>query len=313
MTLPSPPSALGQTGAFYLGTPGAMQKLRMPDSGYSSNASRAEVVQTLLSGSTVVNRVIDFSRTWGLPFSGMTADVANVFEAFYTGALGPGPFALVDPAWRNVLTDYASSMGAKVTTVTGWALSVTSTQTLAYDTSVATPFVGSGIMRWAGAGSGSKVGVGTQWLASKLQPDATSAPLYLSDQGQGGALYARTASSTASLTLNVNGEDASGTVQLAGSSSTATVNSSGWTRLASFLASGNASARYTLPTVTCNTSSAPNILLCCADVQYNLNSVADLDPWVLGLGSPRVVISAGLPATIQLLPYRNQGLTLSEV
>lgn len=313
MSVQSPPLMLGTYGGFYLGTPGAMNRLQMPDAGYSVIASRGEVVQTLLSGGTVVNRVIDTKRQWPVAFSSMSPDAANLLVAFYAGSMGPAPYNLWDPAWRNALSDYASSFGVKVTTVTGWALSITGTQTLTYNTSVAEPNATSGSGLWVGAGNGSKIAVATSFATStRPLPDPNSAPLYLSDTGQGGSLYVRTVSSTASLTLNVNAYDAAGNVVTTGSSGTATASSAGWTRLSSFLASGGAGL-YTIPVLTCNTAGAPNILVCCADVQYNMNSIADLEAWVLGLGSPRVVISSGLPSNVRILPYRDQAMTFSEI
>lgn len=319
MTLPSPPVPFGNPYFCYLGKAGAMQKLRMPDSPYQSIATRADQIQVLLSGGTVVTRAPKTKRAWVLPFSGMTQDTANILVAFYGGTMGVGPYIFIDPAWRNVFGMDVSSMGAVISAISGWTSAVTATQTLTYDTTVVAQFVESGVMRWTGAGSASKIGVGT-WSPSLLVPDASAAPVYLSDQPCAGSIYARTASSTASVTLNWNGEDAAGNIQLAGSSATATLNSTGWTRLTSYLASGNAAALYALPTITCNTASAPPIQFCCADLQYGPTAANGLlAAWILGLGSPRIVITpgtsgtAGFTTTSRLLPYRDHGLTFSEV
>lgn len=319
MTLPSIPlPLLGNTQPMYLGVPGSMQRLaRLPDYGYSIGVSRGEATHTLISGGTAITRVPKTKRQWVLPFSGLTEDSANTLLAFYAGAFGLGPFVLVDPAWRNKLDPNVSSGGAVLQAISAWALAVTGTQTLTWDGTDAAQFPQSDVMAWTGAGNTSKFGFGN-WSGATLVPRTAEAPVYLSDQPSSFAIYVRTASSTASVSVRMDGVTAAGAVSLSGSTQSGTAISTGWTRLESFLASGNTSAQYMIPTITCNTASAPVIWFCCADVQYGVTqSPNTIQPWVLGLGSPRVVVvpssGGGFAVPTTLLPYRNHSLALAEI
>lgn len=316
MTLPSPPLNLGTAQPMYLGKPGAMNKFRMPDSGYASSGSRGENVQQLASGGIAVTRRPKVKRTWTLPFSGLTPDSANLLTAYYAGTMGLGPYIFVDPAWRNVLGTDVSSMGANLQAVSGWATAITSTQTLAFDSATAAQFVESGVMDWTGATTASKLGVGS-WVGGVLIPSVNEAPVYLSDQPSAVSIYGRTVTSTASVTLQGLGVTAAGSISVTGSSATATLSTAGWTRLTSFVASGTSGALYEIPLITCNTASAPVIQLCCADLQYGVSVAAsNLLAWVLGYGSPRVVVVPGsngaFPAVSRLIPFRDHALTLGE-
>lgn len=317
MTLPSPPLALGTSLPLYVGKPGNMQRLRLPDINYQANYNRAENVMQLASGGVAVTRRPKTKGSWVFNLSGLTADTANIFNAFYRGAMGLGPYVLLDPANRNMYTDDTSSMGSQFGAVSGWSTSVSSSS-LTYDTSgLVEPFVESGTLNWTGAGNGSAISAMGAWSGATLVPDVNVAPIYLLDQVALGRLYARTASGTASVTLNTLGVTANGTITLLGTSVTATLNSSGWTQLAAPLAAGSATSLYILPILQCNTASAPVIQVSCADLQYGVTA-ATAKPWVLGSGSPRVVIppsnGSGLPTIVRLLPvFRDYTMTFSEV
>lgn len=310
MTAPCIPTLL----PMYLGKPGAMQNLGVPQTGYGSIGSRAEAVRTLINGGTVVTRLAKTKRAWNLPLLGLTEDAANMLVAFYTGAMGVGPFVFVDPAWRNKLGSDVSSMGATIQAISGW--SILNAGALAWDGTDTAPFPQSDIMTLTGAGNTTKVGAGT-WSGSTLLPRTADSPVYLLDQPSAGSIYLRTASSTANISVVANGVTAAGSISLAGSTATATITSGAWTRLTSFLASGNVTAQYIVLQVTCNTNSAPVIWMSAADLQYGPTNAANLGAWVLGLGSPRVVVtpsqSGGLPATTNRFPYRDQAFAMAEV
>lgn len=300
---------------MYLGKPGAMVNLGQPQTGFGSIGSRGDAVQTLLSGGTVVTKVAKTKRIWNVPLTGLTEDAANIYVAFYAGAMGPGPYVFVDPAWRNKLGHDVSSMGAVKQAISGW--STLNAGTLAWDGTDAAPFPESDIMTWTGAGNTSKIILGT-WSGSTPVANTADAPVYLSDvagAAAAGSMYFRTASSTASVSLTCMGATSGST--LSGTATTATINSTGWTRLTNYAPSASTTMQYVLLQVACNTSSAPVIWMSAADIQYGPTNAATLAPWVLGLGSPRVVLpptqSGGLPATTTRFPYRDQIFAMAEV
>lgn len=319
MTLPvvGPPQ-LGNIQPMYLGLPGnfTLQRLmRLPDYGYSISASRAEAVHQLISGGTVVTRVPKTKRIWQLPFSGLTEDSANTLLAFYVGSFGLGPFVLVDPAWRNKFEANTSTFGAVTQTITGWAAQ-SGAGTLAWDGLDVAAFPQSDIMTWTGAGNGSTIASAT-WSGSTILPRTADSPVYLIDQSMAGSIYFRTATSTASVTVTLMGQQVNGT-SFSGTAVTSTITNSGWTRITAFNNGGGAQIPYLTLKVVCNTTSAPVIWMSCADIQYGPSSANGLiAPWVVGLGSPRVVVApasgGGFSTGTTLLPYRNQSLTLAEI
>lgn len=325
MTLPSVPSPqLGPDQPMYLGFPGAMTRLsRIPDSSYTSIASRGETVHTLISGGTAVTRLPKTKRSWVLPFSGMTEDTANYLVAFYSGTMGLGPFVLVDPAWRNKFGADVSSLGGPqasttaVNTLAGWSVSVSSAMALSNPVTAVGFSPLSDAMLFQNSTAGTKIGLGT-WTTGTLVPRTADAPVYLLDQPSAVSIYAKlnTGSASATISWQANGVDALGNVQIAGSTQTTTLTSS-WTRLTSYVSSGNANALYVIPTLTNTTSGATSIILSCADLQYGPTSATTLQPWVVGLGSPRVISvpgqSGAFISTSRLLPYRDQSISLAEI
>lgn len=302
-------------GAMYLGKPGAMVNLGVPQAGYQSIGSRAEAVHKLISGGTAVTRTANYKRIWLLPAAAQTEAAAQYMLAFFAGSMGLGPFVLVDPGWVNKLAPDTSSMGAVIQAITTWT--PLNAGALAWDGTDVAAQPQSDIMTWTGAGNTSKIGLGS-WSGSTLLPATGTAPPYVSDQGSSGSVYLRTGSSTASVSVILYGVTSTGSISVTGSTATAAISSAGWTRLTSFLASGNTTAQYEVIQILCNTNSAPVIWASAADIQYGPTNAATLGAWALGLGSPRVVFMPstgtypGLPAAISHFPYRDMTYTLAE-
>lgn len=304
---------------MYLGKPGAMQNLGLPQAGYNSTGGRGEAVHPLINGGTAVTRVPKTKRLWQIPAATLTEDAVNQLLAFYAGTMGRGPFVLVDPAWRNKLGDDVSTMGAVKQAITGW--STLNAGALAWDGTDTPPLPESDIMTWTGAGNTSKITVGT-WSGSSIIPRTAEAPPYLGDmvgEAAAGSVYLRTATGTASLSVTCLGLDGAGG-SASGSATTATISSAGWTRLTNFAPAGISGMKYVGLQVACNTSSAPVIWVAAADIQFGPTSLATLQPWVVGLGSPRVILvpssaasSGAWTATTNRFPYRDQAFALAEV
>lgn len=296
-----------QLRTFYLGPAGALQTLRIPDAGYSAPLQRGEVVHDLISGGTAVTRRRLARRIYGFGFSGCTPDTAAALIGFYMGDFGDGPFCLIDPAWRNQLTDAASTFGARAQAVDGWVLSNPGTETVTLSTSI-TPFAQpSGVAVWAGAGNGSHLGTGT-WSGATLVPDTTLACPYLTATTQPVSVYVRTASSTASVSLRGLAVDAAGSVT---STTTTTVTATtAWQRVTALVPAALGTPLYVLADLLCNTASAPNIYLSCASIQYG---VPIPGAWVGGAGTPRMAVAGPFGNQSTLIVARDHTLQLAEV
>jgi hypothetical protein len=297
-----------QLRTFYLGVPGSLQTLRMPDAGYSAPLQRGEVPHDLISGGTAVTRRRLARRAYGLAFSGCTPDTAAALVGFYMGDFGDGPFCFIDPAWRNQLTDAASTFGARAQAVDGWALSNPGAETATFSATIAPFTAPSGVAVWAGAGNGSHLGTGS-WNGAVLVPDTTLACPYLTATTQPVSVYIRTASSTASVSLRGLAVQADGTVV---STTTTTVTATtAWQRVTALVPAALAAGTlYVLLDVLCNTASAPNIYLSCAGVQYGVTTPG---AWVGGAGVPRVSVAGPLGNQSTLIVARDHALLLAEI
>lgn len=208
-------------------------------------------------------------------------------------------------------------MGSALQAVSGWSTSVSSSS-LVYDGGTVPQFIESGVIDWVGGTTGSKLSIGT-WSGALIIPNVNEAPVYLLDQPTAVSIYAQTGSGSASVTLQGLGVTTGGASTVTGTSATATLSNAGWTRLTSFVPTGSTVPLYVLPLLTCNTASAPVIRICCLDLQYGVSAAANnLQPWVLGYGSPRVVVlpsttGGAFPAVSRLIPFRDHTLMLGEV
>lgn len=298
-----PPTGLK---TYYLGVPGSMRAMRMVQDAVSVPASRGEVAHDLISGGTAVTHRRDTRRSWQLAYPGMTPDTADLLLGFYSGVFGDGPFCWVDPAWRNALHLNVSTMGAPLRAISGWSASVSS-QGLTFDTTLTAPVATSGVMRWTGAQNGSRVGLGT-WTGSVFTPDVAKAPPYLPQQVTSLSVYARAVSGTPSLSVRGLAVLTSGAVANT-QTQTQTLSSAAWTLFTPAQTPISLTADYVVPDFLCNTNNSV-IQFACAQVQYGKNPA---DPWVLGLGIPRVVIPTGLGGQYTVMFARDHGLTLAEI
>jgi hypothetical protein len=297
----------GQTAfrSYYLGTPGAMLLLRTPDHAYEDPASRAEVVHELISGGTAVTRRGRTRRRWTLGFTNTTPDTADQLVGFYAGVFGDGPFRFVDPSWRNALGVDASTFGARLDAISVWAASV-SAHPLTFDTTVAAPSPQSGVMRWTGAQVNEQVSIGA-WDGSKFVPSLVESPPYLPQVLTSIRVFARALSGAPSVSLRGRTQAADGaTVDT--QTATATLGTGAWTTLTATVPAGLAGA-YVVPNLLCNTASSV-LQFSCPLVQYG---EVPPDPWVVGLGIPRVVFADALGARSNLLYARDHAMLLVEV
>jgi hypothetical protein len=292
---------------LYLGNPvGTLGIRTMPylPRGYSAPISRDETVHGLISGGTSTTRRPRSRRSFSYQWQphDFTPETADELVALYTGVHGPGPYVLLPPEQRNFAPQQVGSFGA-VGGGPGWVASVgTYTPNLA---GIALPTgVLSGVGRWTGAGSGSLLTGGG--ALSTIDPLLNS--VFCPNVAAYGYVWAKTASSTATLTLSLyGGTSGAGTSQAA---SSGIVVGTTWTQITALFAATASPVPYVYPRISCSTASAPTIYL--AGYQFGYSTAAT-DPYVQPLGTPRVVVASGLGMDVDVLPYRAHSLALAEV
>lgn len=298
---------------FYIGQPGAMTKLSKPDSGFTNALSRAEVMHALSSGGTTTTRRKDVKRTYGLPYSAMTADTADAMLSYYSGARGAGPFALVDPSWRNAMSLDASTFGAPIGKNTAWSANPLDAAPY-LDTAFAPALPGSAVLHWPTPVNTHVLGNLTQPVSGTFIPDWVKGVPYLPDlpmivtywvrtvagTSTGAVAYAFGLSRTGWLTPFPAKTVALSPITTTWAQVVIGVPVNQWTQ---------AQGPIIAPALVCGQAGSPDILISNAQVTYGFN---DITPWVTGFGIPRVSISAGVPSTVTVNWRRDHAYTLSE-
>lgn len=115
--------------SFWLGKPGALTQIRMPDAGWSRPSNDDFSVHNLLDGQSV-DRSPYVCRVWQFQHQWLKPDVMSVLMEYATRQRGIGPFILIDPQMKNLLTpNQASGTDALHTSegfISGYAASLES-------------------------------------------------------------------------------------------------------------------------------------------------------------------------------------------
>lgn len=112
------------TPSFWLGKPGALTQIRMADAGIARSLSDHFAVHDLLDGQAV-DRSPYGCRTWTFTHEWLKPDVMSVFMEYATRQRGIGPFILIDPQMKNLLTPNQASGTDALHTTEGFAVSGT--------------------------------------------------------------------------------------------------------------------------------------------------------------------------------------------
>lgn len=94
--------------SFWLGKPGALTQIRMPNAGWSRGSTDNFAVHNLLDGQAV-DRSPYLSRSWTFAHEWLKPDVMSVLAEYATRQRGIGPFILIDPQMKNLLTPNQAS------------------------------------------------------------------------------------------------------------------------------------------------------------------------------------------------------------
>lgn len=310
-TLPAGLPPVTTQSDFYLGQPGAMVKLPKPDSGLGFTVGRGEVAHALSSGGITTTRRGRAKRIYSLGYTALSADTADVLESFYLGARGLGPYALVDPAYRNQMSTYSSTMNAPTGLNGAWSAALGDTQPF-LDGTVAPPFAGSSVLRWPTPVAGHILLEGTQPVAASFVPSWTYGVPYLPDQVAVVSLWIKSGAGNITnvhlyaLGLARAGWDAVSQVNVAMPTVTST-----WQQV-SLVVPVNSWTQATGPIIApaiFAPAACPDLLIAGAQITYGFASAI---PWVTGLGVPRVTFSAGIGGGQNVYWRRNEAYTLSE-
>lgn len=130
---------------YWLGRPGDLVQIRMPQENYDRTPNDNSTLHDLLSGQAV-DRSFYEQRTWQVAYDMLAYSTVILVEQIRTRQRGLGPFVFIDPHTVNFLTQNQSSgTDAWLTTV---GFNVTgSGESLASSTAV-TPVRGSRVLGW---------------------------------------------------------------------------------------------------------------------------------------------------------------------
>lgn len=295
---------------LYVGNPlvVGMVQLPNPPRGYTNPTDRHINVQTLISGGTATARAVNSRQAFQYQWDWKNQLDADIIRGFYTGAWGTGPYVVLDPAARNYLPFDVSLMGGRRGVLTGWA---TGTGTLAYDSTIVTNDPPGGCLRWVGAGSGTGMCAGIMSGAFTEADPATALP-YVATEPYSVSIWGKTASGTASCKAGVGGRSYPVGTRTNTAGANVTLNSTTWQQMTASVTAGfSSTSRFVILTVTCNTASAPDILLTNPELSM---TAAPLSGWVAGTGAPRCSVTDVLDSSVQVVQLgRSLQLSLREI
>jgi hypothetical protein len=230
----------------------------------------------------------------------------QVVNGFYLRAFGPGPWCFLAPEDVNRLPAGASLCGSLNAVAEGW---VATAGTIVYDATQTAPIVPSGVLRWSGATNTSQAGVGTL-LTGALSANTGLACPYVAALAACGSLYVATATGTASVRAQLLGINSAGAVVATINGSTVTATTTPQQISAPTAAGGGSTALYWVLAIECLSSSAPDLLISCAQLEVGVTTPS---AWGAGSGVARVIIPAGFDAPVDASTARNLTLTLGQI
>lgn len=89
---------------IYFGRPGYLFKLPYPKGGIDKPYDRSSFDFITGSGNHRVSQLLGGSRSFALTWNALHLDNYSVLERFWTGNMGIGPWAFIDPSQPNMLT-----------------------------------------------------------------------------------------------------------------------------------------------------------------------------------------------------------------
>jgi hypothetical protein len=315
----SPLLCAPQLKQFYLGPAGNLRLLTMPDAGVKITLDQGKVDHSLVGGPHAVQRLGKTRRLYELDFSQRTWDQADLVTSIYAGMLGPGPYYLIDPAFRNLLPAHISGAGQIDATSAGFFVSAGGA--VAFTSTVTPPPLAPlcGVQDWT------TVQNSFLWLnASAANITEAGAPPVNPAEPFTAATWLRTAAGATNVQLlayftDINGASA-GTVSLVASAALTTT----WQRFGAALAPASVPAGAVTYGLALKALSVapPHVYVSAPDIQQASGAVDPagagpsatlLAPWVLGLGVPKMLPYGTMAANSdRMYARRSHVLTLVE-
>jgi hypothetical protein len=274
---------------YWLGRPGDLVNVRMPEEDYGRVVSDHSSIHSLLSG-VAVDKTPYEQRTWSVTYDHIDYNTLLLIEQIRTRQRGLGPYVWIDPHTVNFLTPNHSS-GTDAWQLTD-GFSVTGTgESLASSTTV-TPVRGQRTLAWTLSPAVTGSGGGVMSLYTPYSPSGWATPpsqgWTFTGKVQGGGLDPAVTVTPRLLFLNVNGTVVGSAV------GTSVVTAAGtWT---DWIVTGTATATsaYVIPQLIITPGSvSSSTILYWDEMQLDMR----IDPrgprsWQPGQGQPRVSVVA---------------------
>ena len=318
MTAPPACQAAPYVDSLWVGPPGKLRRLPMPDSGLTRTLSRGATAHTLVSGGSSVTRRPTVKRGYSATWTQRLPEAADELVALYAGTRGVGPYCLLDPGWRNFLDEPTSTGGLARGANTAWTTGPSgSAATL--DLTVAPPPQAAlgGVVRWANPAVNASLWAGDYSVASGglFKPGANPVP-YVPGLPYAASVWVRFAAvpgAAAAVTLWLAGLSDSGWSVVNYAVGSLAISDANWHQLVAYVPTTFAWNTPWLSLDISVGSPAPGVDVLVAGAQLeSRESAAGPLPWVTGLGCPRVVIPDPLGDTSTLWTRRSHTMSFLE-
>lgn len=161
------------TPTYWLGRPGDLVQVRMPDENYDRAVTDHSSVHQLLAG-VAVDRTPYEQRTWTLTYDHIAYSTLLLIEQVRTRQRGLGPYVWIDPHTVNFLTQNQSSGTDAWLTTEGF--SVTGTGEVLASSAVVTPVRGQKTLEWTLSPAVTGSGGGVMSLSTQYGPSGWATP-----------------------------------------------------------------------------------------------------------------------------------------
>lgn len=277
--------------------------------GMSPTLSRGTATQTLISGGVATQRKPRLKSGYQIVWQHLTPSDIDLLLSFFDGRQGGGPYCLVDPSQSNHLPPNVAGMGTVLGAFPEWSPTA---GVLSVSTAPGVTGYLSGVAQWTSALTGSILYMGLNNVI-----DGTWLPPIIPGVAVRASIWAKLVSGSAGLTTAIlDGVGGSAPLGTAATGSTVTLSTSVWQEVSVAIASSfswPSTADYMMPKFTVTSASTPVILLSAPAFVYDsgLNASA-LNPWVSGVGVPRVLITGDAPTPVGRPGLRDWTMTLQE-
>lgn len=310
------PQCQPQLDSYYIGPPGALVQLSTPDNSAHVVLDRGITDHDLINGGAASTYLERVRQQYVYSYNHRDLTAGDQIVSIYAGLLGIPPYYVVDPAFRNALSSQISSAGKTTVSTEGFVVTGGS---VAYSSSIAPPAKAplAGVLDWTTA-TNSRLWANAS-AANILQ---SSAPPVIPAEPATEAIWLKTASSTATVSIYAYCNSAAGAFTGLVALATGKTITTSWQRFGGTLAAGGAPANSVVLgwMIQVTSGSPPHLHVSANDLQY-CTAVVDpadgpaavnLPPWVLGLRVPKMIVRGQMPADYTKFQRRSLQLTLAE-